>query len=108
MIQNLRLISKILILLPIGLLVWDLVVGWFVYADLNIRDFESVWKSMFPESLEAFKSADISKSVLGKKALSSPGPVTLLFPPVIIYVIYRILFVLNKGHGSKFRYKSRD
>jgi hypothetical protein len=45
---------------------------------------------------------------IAEKALSSAAPAVLLIPPLVFYLIYRIIFALRGGQGGTFNYKSRD
>lgn len=102
-------LSQIFALIPLSLLVYDLVKFWFVEAMVYVRSSEEVWKDHWPLTLpkaEKWFSMRVSPE-LWDKLMNAPAPLVLLIPPVVFYVIYRILFAINGGSGSGFRYKSR-
>lgn len=107
----LRKLSKILILTPIAMLIHDIVKEWFVNARFKIQDFKE-WLAFFDESwpssvrpvLQQLTSGSFAESIM-----TAPGPLVMAVPPVILYVIYRIIFALQGGQrGGTFTFKSHD
>lgn len=106
----LRTTSKILMAPPIITLIYDLVNGWFVEATLKVRSFQDWWIFLHKASFESAKPALINlfsvKTV--ELLMRLPAPVTLLIPPVVLYILYRIIFLLKGGHGAGYIYRSHD
>ncbi len=112
MLNGLRQTSKILILIPIGVLLYDLVKGWFVDNNVEIRSFEkwSIWFFSRPTYNSIKEVLDV---VLGHKWSGAfvqwPAPLALAVIPVLMYVIYWIGFKLKGGNTTGgYTYKSRD
>lgn len=106
----LRPISKILMLPPIGVFIYDLVKEWFVNNRFKIRSLEQWWKWLNDKSFD--KGTAAIEKLLGAKytdkLLEWPAPVSLVILPVILYVIYWVWFQFSGGHGKGFKYKSHD
>src|SRR5262245_9785525 len=109
--RALRPLSKFLMLLPIATLVYDLVKEWFVYNRLRIRSLEQGWTWLHAKSYEPSKHA--IEAFLGKnwtdKIMAWPAPVSLLIPPIALYILYWIWFKFKGGHSTgAYTYKSKD
>lgn len=107
----LRPISKILMLPPLGVFIYDLVKEWFVNNRFKIRSLEQWWRWLHEKSFS--KGSEALEKIVGvkfaDKLLDWPAPVSLVILPVILYVIYWIYFQFSGGHGSKgYKYKSHD
>lgn len=106
----LRTASKVLMAPPILTLLYDLINGWFVRAEIKIRSFQDWWIFLDKASFEAVKPQMIK--ILSVKAVELlmkwPAPLTLLIPPVTLYILYRIIFALKGGHGAGYIYRSHD
>ncbi|MDD9901369.1 MAG: hypothetical protein OXT65_10350 [Alphaproteobacteria bacterium] len=104
-------LSKVLILVPITMLGFDLVKGWFVHAKLEIRPFKEWWLSLSPDTLDSGKSFLLK--ILSPKGvdtiMETAGPLVMIALPITIYLLYRITFALGIGRGGSdsFKYKSR-
>lgn len=107
--ESFKKLSQILVLVPLALVLYDLVCFWFIDARIYVRSFGELWKDMSPEtvvSAEQWFSLRVSANMWDQLA-STAAPLVLLVPPVVFYIVYRILFVINGGSGGGFRYKSR-
>lgn len=109
--RALRPLSKILMLVPLGTLIYDLVKEWFVYNRIRVRSLEQWWTWLHNPSFSAGKEA-LHAALGGKwteKLLSWPAPVSLAILPVILYVIYWIWFKVKGGNTTgAYTYKSHD
>lgn len=107
----LRTISKVLILVPIAMLVYDLVNEWFVNARFKIQSLQEWLELLSPD-----RARDV-RDLLGlmidgpvvDKVMQAPGPLMVAVVPVSIYAVYWILFKLRGGRrAGKFTFKSHD
>lgn len=107
----LRTISKILILIPVAMLIYDLVNEWFVNARFKIQTFQE-WLTMMDASWTPAVRTHL-KGFLGgvqtEQVMQAPGPLVLAVLPVVLYLIYWIWFKANGGQrAGKFTFKSHD
>ncbi len=109
--QFLRTLSKILILIPIAMLCYDLVDQWFVHARLYIQNLQE-WLTMMDPTWTGKVRPVLQQVFSGEKAekiLHAPGPLVMAVPPVVIYIFYRIVFMIRGGQsGGTITYKSHD
>lgn len=107
----LRTLSKILIVLPLVTLVYDLVKEWFVNARIWVRSVQEWWNWMDSESLTAAKPF-LNKLLTPEgvtKLMQWPMPFALLIPPVVLYLIYWVWFKIKGGHGAgRMIFRSHD
>ena len=87
-----RILSKLWLLIPIGMLIYDLVKGWFVDAEVKVRSLREWWMWLDAESLSAARSGlvKIIATPHVDKMLDMPGALVLLVPSVVLYAIYRL------------------
>ena len=109
MMEGFKKASQIMVLIPLALVLYDLVNFWFIEARIHIRPVEELWKDLSPETLLSAEqwfplrvSADFWDLMM-----TTAAPIVLLFPPLVCYIIYRIMFAVNGGSGDGYRYKSR-
>jgi hypothetical protein len=107
----LRPLSKILILIPIVMLIYDLVKEWFVNARLYVRSLQewTIW--IDPEWLDPLRNAfkAVFSSNAAQAIMDAPAPLVLIVPPIILYLIYRIIFSIRGGHGAgRITFRSHD
>lgn len=109
--QALRTLSKILILIPIAMLIYDLVDQWFVHARVYIQTFQewlNTMDSSWPGKVRPILQQTFS-SEKAEKIMKAPGPLVMAVPPVVIYIFYRIVFMIRGGQsGGTITYKSHD
>ncbi len=108
--DNIRKISQILFLVPLGLFLFDLVANWFVEARIHVRSFLELWKDIDPQSIPAIQAWALHyiPAEHWKAMMDAPAPLVLLVPPTVLYVIYRIVFAISGGSGSdRYRFRSR-
>jgi hypothetical protein len=104
----LRALSKILILIPIVMLAYDAVKGWFVDAHVRIRPLQEWWRWVDAGSLASARPAlaKVMDAHHIDSLLQAPGPVVMLIPPVVLYVLYRVIFAVRGERTGG--YRSRD
>lgn len=98
----LRTLSKILILIPIAMFLYDLIKEWFVDARFKIRTLEEWWRWIDSTSLSNGRPflEKIFSPAFVSDMMATAGPLVMLVPPVVLYVIYRIIFAIRGGHGA--------
>ena len=109
--RSLRTLSKLLVIPPIVMLMYDLVHGWFVKARIKVRSLAEWWKDWSPDSFDPVKSflRDAFSPKVADAFMNAPAPLSLLIFPLVLYVVYFIWFRLRGGHGSgAYIYKSHD
>lgn len=102
--------SKVLLVLPILFFLYDVISGWVLDAKFQISSFKEFWGDIEPVSYTLFREK--MQPVMGEANFKSfvelPAAVVLLLPSVFSYLLYRIIYLFNRGRGGKFRYKSHD
>lgn len=109
--EALRSLSKILMIPPIGILLYDLVYGWFVMARIKLRTLQEVWTAFDRSSYNAARP--IIDSILTPEAAKTffgwPAPLSLVILPVCLYVIYWVSFRLSGGKkAGAYTYRSNQ
>lgn len=109
MMDAFKKISQILALIPLALVLYDLVYFWFIEARIHIRSVEELWRDMSPLTLPSAKEWFVSyiSGEFWDMISTTVAPLVLLVPPIVLYIIYRVMFAVNGGSGSGYRYKSR-
>jgi hypothetical protein len=106
----LRSISKILMIFPVGTLLYDAIKSWFVDAHFAIRSLKGWWTWLNAPSFDAAR-AKLGLVIPGQYldlVFNAPAPLPLLAPPVILYAVYRFCFFLKGGKtAGGYTYKSR-
>lgn len=107
----LRSLSKILVMFPLGFFLYDIIYFWFVKAKVKVRNVQELWTDI--DKVGLVKAQHIFELFLTPKQWTSfshwPAPLAMLIIPVVLYLIYRLMFLLSGGAGSDaYRYKSRD
>ena len=107
--ENFKKLSQVLALIPLALVLYDLVYFWFIDARVYVRTFGELWHDMSPETLPVAEQWFVSRVSAGlwDMATTTAAPLVFLVPPLVLYVIYRVLFAINGGSGDGYRYKSR-
>lgn len=95
--EGLKKLSQILLVLPVGTLLYDLIYEWFINARVNIRSLQEWWTDLDKGSLDMAR--DIVTDVISSKASNTffnlPAPVALLVLPVFFYILYRFIYLLR-------------
>lgn len=99
-------LSKVMLVPGIILLLWDLVEGWFVRNTLDLRTSkEWVIKMSSMTTWNKMHGFLYKLGSLGTQIENAPAFAVFLIPAIVIYLIYRILFMLvGERPGG---YKSR-
>lgn len=109
MLLFMRTFSKILAALAAGIALYDICYHWFIKNKFHIRPFKDLWtdihKASYTDMLPHLKSVFAN----WEKIAAWPGPVVILIPAVVIYLLFRIIFAIRGGRGGDgFNYKSPD
>ena len=105
----LRTLSKILMIFPVVTFFYDLIYQWFVKNRFHIRSLKDWWQAVHKESYADGREALRQVFENWDKIADQPGPLVLLVPPVVLYLLYRIIFAIRGGRGGGgFTYKSHD
>jgi hypothetical protein len=108
--KALKSLSQILVLIPIAMLLFDLVHGWFVLATLKVDSFSKWLKWASPEFVPKVKPLllHVMSAKNAEAVMNAPGPVIMFVPPLVIYILYRVIFAIKGGTGGgNFKYNSR-
>lgn len=111
MVQFLRRLSKLLMIPPFGVFMYDLITQWTVHARFRQRPLEEWWKWLDEKTLDAYRplAEKILTEPVFEKLLAWPAFFSLLLPPVLLYIVYWLLFRLRGGNrAGKITYKSPD
>ena len=89
---------------------FDLVKGWFVDANVQIRSLDVWWRIFHEPSLVPARNA--FRTFLSEPQVnaifSAPACLDLFILSMVFYLIYRIIFLLNGGKSTgAMTYKSR-
>lgn len=109
--RALRTISRVLMVLPVFTLLYDLVKEWFVYNRVKIRSLEQWWTWLSKDFYDAGRPVveKVLGSVWTQKLMALPAPVALLIAPALLYVIYWIWFKARGGNSTgAYTYRSHD
>ena len=100
-------LSKVLLVPGVILFLWDLVEGWFLKNTFDLRTFKE-WgiKATSVTTWNDMHNLLGKLGPFGSKIEAAPAFAVFLIPAAVIYVIYRILFILvgEKTGGYKSRY----
>lgn len=105
--EALRNISRILFVFPVITLIYDLVYFWFVKSTFKIRSLKGWGEWLMPDTYKGLTHFLTSHGAAhGWDKLSAlPAPVALGILPLALYLIYRLIFLLQGGKSGG--YKSR-
>lgn len=105
----LRILGSVLSVIPLGIFFYDLIKGWFVDAHVRFRSVEQWWRWLSPDTLDtgtAFLKQIVPDAQL-HSVMNSTAFLAALVPPLVLYVIRRLWFVLAGGKSAGgFTYKS--
>jgi len=109
--EALRSLSKILMIPPVGILLYDLIYGWFVMARIKLRTLQEVWTAFDRSSYNAARP--FIESLLtpegANKLLGWPAPLSLAILPIGLYVVYWVSFRLSGGKkAGAYTYRSNQ
>lgn len=105
----LRGFSKFLLIFPAITFFYDLINGYFVKNKVEFRALKVWWQAIDKESYPAGR--EFLRGIFDSwdKWADKPAYLVLLVPPVVLYLLYRILFAIRGGRGGDgFNYKSPD
>ena len=105
--ETLKKLSLLMCIPPALTLVYDLIFGWFVKAEFEIRSLKKWWEIINKGSMLPVKNfiGSITSTQLADKIFNMPAPFVLGAIPLFLYVVYRIIFLLSGGKQGG--YKSR-
>jgi hypothetical protein len=107
--DTLKKISLVLFIFPAITLVYDLVDGWFVHAKFELQTLNSWIKKVGINSDYVLPVkhviAAVSSSAAADKVFNTPAPFVLIVPPLFLYLLYRVIFLISGGKAGG--YKSR-
>lgn len=108
----LRAFSKFLFLVPLVMFTYDAVYSFFIQNNFKIRSLQAWgdWLSPVVTAKAKVVFTNLLSSPMAEKIFASPGPLVLLAPPVVLYLLYRVWFLIRGGHGASggFSYRSPD
>ncbi|MBI1215089.1 MAG: hypothetical protein GC185_04630 [Alphaproteobacteria bacterium] len=110
--MGLRNLSAILFVFPAITLVYDLIYFWFVKSTFRIRKLKEWGDFAMPDTYKAVSGFMHAHGAahLWDKLSNLPAPVALGILPLTLYIIFRIMFLINggkSGGSGGFVYKSR-
>jgi hypothetical protein len=107
MMEFFKKLSLILLAPPVITLFYDLIYGWFVKANFEIRKLKVWWHDMSPDSLTTAKTflGSVTSPSAAEKFFNWPAPFALAMPALFFYLLYRIIFLIQGGKQGG--YKSR-
>lgn len=103
-------ISLLLFIPPVVTALYDLIYGWFVQARFELRTLQQWWNALHPGSLDMARDflSGATSAHFTDKIFSWPACADLAVPPVVLYVLYLLIFRLKGGDGgSNYKFKSR-
>lgn len=105
--ETLKKLSLFMCIPPSLTLAYDLIFGWFVKAEFEIRSLKKWWDVIHKPSYLPVKNfvGSITSTSYAEKMFSMPAPFVLGAIPLFLYVVYRIIFLLAGGKAGG--YKSR-
>jgi hypothetical protein len=105
----LRGLSKVLVIFPVITFLFDLINGFFVKNKVEFRSLKVWWQAISQDSYPAGREFLRGIFENWDKWADKPACLVLLVPPVVCYVIYRLIFAIRGGRGGGgFNYKSPD
>jgi len=105
----LRGFSKFLLIFPAITFFYDLINGFFVKNKVEFRSLKIWWQAIDKESYPAGREFLRGVFESWDKWADKPAYLVLLVPPVVLYLIYRLIFAIRGGRGGDgFNYKSPD
>lgn len=110
MMDFLRGFSKFLLIFPAITFFYDLINGWFVNNKVEFRSLKVWWQAVSKDTYPAGREFLRGFIESWDKWADKPAYLILLVPPIVLYVLYRIIFAIRGGQGADggFKYKSRD
>lgn len=105
--ETLKKLSLFMCIPPALTLVYDLIFGWFVKAQFEIRSLKKWWEIIHKGSYLPVKNfvGSITSTAWAEKVFNMPAPFVLGAIPLFLYIVYRIIFLLSGGKQGG--YKSR-
>ena len=109
--RSFRNFSKLLMLIPLAMLIYDLVDQWFVHNMLYLRTFhewlmwvDPTWAGIVRPFLAIFVAPNMVE-----KIMTAPGALVMFIPPFVMYILYRIIFALRGGQtAGTMTFRSHD
>lgn len=97
--RGFRMISQTLMLIALGLTLFDLVYQWVGFARVKIRTVAEVWTDLDKAGFEVWKKILLSATStrFWETFSNAPAPVVLLVMATFFYAVSRILFTLDGG-----------
>lgn len=107
--QFFRTTSKVLAVIAAGLALFDVCYFWITKSDFYIRPIPELWKDVHKASFDKARPYLENFIPQWDMVASLPAPVVLLGISVVLYILFRIIFMIRGGRGGGgYKYKSPD